>query len=214
MGDRASDPLPPQHALAYGARVSEYAAFNDDRAFAVPLLDRLGALLHPGAVVVDLGCGPGWETEALQRRGFQAIGLDVTSEFVALAARGHPATGYVVGEFGALPFGDRVLDGAWACSSLVHVPWSGIDQALAEIARVLRPGGVFFASMQAGSTEGLNASRTFPDALFHYAYYEPEEWHARLTGAGFVVDWLNYHDAAPEHCNPGAHGWIESVARV
>jgi len=208
------DSLPRQHAVAYGAKVGEYADFNRDRSFAEPLLDRLGALLRHGATVADLGCGPGWETEALERRGYRVIGLDVTPEFLALAAREHPATGYLVGEFCALPFGDDVLDGAWACSSLVHVPWAHIDEALAEIARVLRPGGAFFASMQAGSTEGLLASRTFPGERFHYAYYAPEDWRARLERAGFVVDWLNYHEAAPEHCNPGAHGWIESVARV
>lgn len=206
--------LPTQHAAAYGSAVSEYAKFNHDRSFAEPLLDRLAAVLRPGAVVVDLGCGPGWETEALERRGFRAVGLDVTPEFLAFAVREHPAHGYLVGEFCALPFGDRHFDGAWACSSLVHVPWSHIDKALAEIGRVLRPGGAFFASMQAGSAEGLNASRTFPGKRFHYAYYEPEDWRARLERAGFIVDWLNYHEASPEHCNPGAHGWIESVARV
>lgn len=172
--------LPGQHAAAYGAKVGEYAAFNRDRGFAEPLLDRLGASLHPGATVADLGCGPGWETEALESRGYRAIGLDVTPQFLVLAAREHPASGYLVGEFGALPFGDGVLDGVWACSSLVHVPWARIDDALAEIARVLRPGGAFFASMQAGSTEGLVASRTFPGERFHYANYEPDDWRVRL----------------------------------
>jgi ubiquinone/menaquinone biosynthesis C-methylase UbiE len=197
----------------YGADIGQYAAFNRDRSFAEPLLDRLCASLPAGGAVADLGCGPGWETEALERRGFRAIGVDVTLEFVAFALREHPAFGYLVGEFLALPFSDHALDGVWACSSLVHVPWARIDEALAEIARILRAGGTFFASMQAGSTEGLVASLTSPGKRLHYAYYHPKDWRSRLERAGFTVDWLNYHEAS-EHCNPGAHGWIETVART
>lgn len=199
-------------ARAYTGDVPEYARINDDRSFAEPLLDRLVKHLPAGATVADLGCGPGWETEALADRGFRAVGVDVTPDFLAFAAREHPAGGYVAGDFLALPFRSGVLDGAWACSSLVHVPWRDIDAALAEIARVLRPGGAFFASMQAGSVEGPLASRTFPDKTFHYAYYEPDDWRVRLTRAGFEVTWFNTHEEAPEHCNPGAHGWIESLA--
>jgi ubiquinone/menaquinone biosynthesis C-methylase UbiE len=204
--------LARRHALTYGEDVEQYAAVNEDRSFADPLLDRLGSLLSPGAIVADLGCGPGWEAESFERRGFRAIGVDLTPEFLAFASRAHPASGYLAGDFLALPFGGGALDGAWACSSLVHVPWAEIDTALLEVARILRPGGAFLATMQAGSKEGPTASRTFPGKAFHYAYYKPGDWHARLERAGFAIDWLNYHEAAAEHCNPGAHGWIESLA--
>jgi SAM-dependent methyltransferase len=198
----------------YGADIDQYAAFNKDRSFAEPLLDRLCASLPADAIIADLGCGPGWETEALERRGFRAIGVDVTIEFLSFAVREHPAFGYLVGEFLALPFRDRALDGVWACSSLVHVPRALIDEALAEIARTLRTGGAFLASMQAGSTEELVASLASPGKRLHYAYYHPDDWRSRLERVGFTVDWLNYHEEASVHCSPGAHGWIESVARI
>lgn len=67
--------------------------------------------------------------------------------------------------------------------------------------------------MQAGTTEGAVSSQSIPGMQLHYAYYEPDEWHHRLARAGFVVDDLRFHGNAPEHCNPGAHGWIETVAR-
>lgn len=198
-------------ARAYRDDVPQYAAINADRSFAEPLLDRLVARLPVGGTVVDLGCGPGWETESLERRGLHAVGVDVTTEFLGFAARAHPAD-YLAADFLHLPFGGAVVDGAWACSSLVHVPWSFIDEALREVRRILRPGGSFFASMQAGSVEGSLASSTFPGKRFHYAYYEPYDWRARLEAAGFTVAWENYHEAAAEHCNPGAHGWIETIA--
>src|SRR3546814_17129778 len=68
--------------------------------------------------------------------------------------------------------------------------------------------------MQAGSVEGALGSRTFPGETFHYAYYEPPEWRMRLTRAGFEVLDANYHESGADHCNPGAHGWIETLAVV
>ena len=162
-------------ARAYHGHAPEYAAINDDRSFAEPLLDALASHLPRAGIVADLGCGPGWETEALARRGLRAVGVDVTPDFLAFAARAHPAAGYVRGDFLALPFPGGALDGAWACSSLVHLSWARIDAALREIRRVLRPGGAFFASMQAGLIEGELPSATFPGERFHYAYYEPDD---------------------------------------
>lgn len=173
-----SEPVAVAIAHAYRDHVDEYAQVNADRSFATPLLDRLAELVPGGGVVGDLGCGPGWETGALASRGFRAVGLDVTPAFLAHAARSHPATGYLAGDFLTLPFRDGTLDGAWACSSLVHVPWLSIGSALAEVARVLRNGGAFLSTMQAGSVEGPLGSRTFPGKLFHYAYYEPDDWRA------------------------------------
>ncbi len=195
---------------AYAGDAAAYAAFNADRSFAEPLLDLLAAALPPGGAVVDLGCGPGWETAALARRGLRALGLDLTRDFVAFAAREHPAAGCVQGDFLALPFADGALDGAWACSSLVHLPSARVDDALAEIRRVLRPGGAFFASMQAGATEGEIPSVSFPGKRYHYAFYDPADWRARLERAGFAVLSWNEH---PGTTNPGATGWIESLVR-
>lgn len=197
-------------ARSYARHIDDYVEVTADRTFAGPLLNALSALLPPAATVVDLGCGPGWETGALEDRGFRAIGLDVTRSFLVQASGAHVASGYVVGDFLALPFADGAVDGTWASSSLVHLPWARIDSALREIARVLRSGGVFFASMQSGTVELLRESDGMPGAMFHYAYYQIEDWQKRLEAAGFEVLSLNQHGAGIDA--PGRHGWIESLA--
>jgi hypothetical protein len=68
--------------------------------------------------------------------------------------------------------------------------------------------------MQAGTTEGLVASQSLAGKRLHYAYYQPEDWRARLEIAGFAVDSVDYRVTSSEHCNPGATGWIESLARL
>jgi ubiquinone/menaquinone biosynthesis C-methylase UbiE len=207
-----SDPI-ADIGRAYATHVTEYEAANPDRSFAEPMLRWLVEGLTPGARVIDLGCGPGWEVRRLGELGFSALGLDVTVPFLGRARSLDLSWGYLAGDFRALPVRDESCDGAFSSSSYVHVSWADIDDALGEVARILRPGGLFVASVQAGSSEGPVSSRSVPGMLLHYAYYEPDEWRRRLEAAGMVVEELRYHASAPEHCNPGAHGWIETLAR-
>jgi ubiquinone/menaquinone biosynthesis C-methylase UbiE len=97
-------------------------------------------------VVVDVGCGDGALVRHLARRGARAIGVEIGSEPLA-RARAHPPVGaerYEHGGAQALPLDDRSADVVVFANSLHHVPTELLDTALAEAARVLRPGGVLY----------------------------------------------------------------------
>ena len=72
---------------AYEADHERYAAVNADRSSVAPMLEALAAGLEPGDLVVDLGCGPGWETGALTDRGFRVVAFDITAEMLRVTAR-------------------------------------------------------------------------------------------------------------------------------
>lgn len=95
-----------------------------------------------GATIVDLGCGPGFYTEAFRARGAEVIPVDNDPAELALA--GEPPAGAVLADAGALPLPDGAVDGAFCSNLLEHTP----DPAsvLAEIERVLRPGGWAYIS--------------------------------------------------------------------
>ena len=88
--------------------------------------------------VLEVGCGPGEAAERLGRElGVEVVALDLSEHMVRLArGRGVDAR---VGDVQSLPFGNEKFDCVLAAWMLYHVP--DIDRALAEIARVLRPGG-------------------------------------------------------------------------
>jgi SAM-dependent methyltransferase len=90
------------------------------------------------ARVLDVGCGTGDFSERLQRQlAVDLVALDLSPRMVDLArARGLNA---MKGEVQALPFADEEFDCVLANRVLYHVP--DLDKGLAEIARVLRPGG-------------------------------------------------------------------------
>jgi 2-polyprenyl-6-hydroxyphenyl methylase/3-demethylubiquinone-9 3-methyltransferase len=97
-----------------------------------------------GARVLDVGCGAGFLSNYLAREGFEVSGIDASQASLDVAAR-HDATGnvrYLFGDALALPFADASFDAVCAMDFLEHV--EAPAAVVTEIARVLRPGGVFF----------------------------------------------------------------------
>ncbi len=94
--------------------------------------------------VLDIGCGGGFLSNYLAKAGFTVTGLDAAAESLAIAQR-HDSTGracYVLGDAYRLPYVDGTLQAACAMDFLEHVDEPG--RVLAEAARILQPGGLFF----------------------------------------------------------------------
>lgn len=101
---------------------------------------------RPLRTALDVGCGGGILSEDVARLGLNVTGVDPSARSIA-AAREHAvvsglAIDYRVASGEALPFGDAAFDVVLCCDVLEHV--DAIGPVLAEIARVLRPGGLFF----------------------------------------------------------------------
>jgi SAM-dependent methyltransferase/predicted O-methyltransferase YrrM len=95
-----------------------------------------------GTVVGDLGCGPGWYTEAFRARG--AVVLPVEGSLDELLGGGTPPPGAVIGDAARLPVPDGSLDGVFCSNMLEHTPDPGA--VIREMARVVRPGGWAYLS--------------------------------------------------------------------
>jgi len=97
---------------------------------------------QPADAVVDIGCGPGFYVAALAEQAASVTGIDPSAAMLAMAARkteGHSNVTLREGEASALPFGEASLDRALSVQVFEYI--ADIPAALAEIHRVLRPGG-------------------------------------------------------------------------
>jgi ubiquinone/menaquinone biosynthesis C-methylase UbiE len=106
------------------------------------LVDLAG--VGPGDRVLDVGSGPGLFLEAAAARGAMAVGVDPSARMRRLALRRvpdglRPRITVVEGSAEHLPLEDGAATVAWAVASLHH--WSDPDAGLAEVRRVLAPGG-------------------------------------------------------------------------
>lgn len=150
-----------------------------------------------GKAVLDLGCAGGFMAEALDDRGARVTGIDPAARAIAAAQAHAAATArpirYDVGRGEALPYADGAFDAVVCVDVLEHV--ADLDRVCAEVARVLRPGGLFlfdtinrnplarFAVItMAEDVLGLLPKGTHDPAKF----IRPAELRAALAGAGLA----------------------------
>jgi ubiquinone/menaquinone biosynthesis C-methylase UbiE len=168
-------------------------------------MSRFARSLPPAGRVLDLGCGPGRDTAWLAEQGFTALGLDASAGMVDEARRRvtDAGTAFVRGDLVSLPFGARSADGAWVCASLLHLDPADALQALAEVRRVLRPGGALFAGVQQGEGDAIKRSDA---GNRHFTYWSPVEFAAAVSAAGFEVETVSSDRA-------GDVRWVQVHAR-
>lgn len=148
----------------------------------------------PGARVLDVGCGNGAPALQLaQAREVEVLGISVSERQVARGNEGAQAAGLAdrvsFEQIDAmhLPFPDASFDHAWALESMLHMPDKG--QVLAEMARVVRPGGrVVLADMTFQELAPEQQSEvTVSDHTVYAALATLEEYEKHISAAGLVT---------------------------
>jgi len=115
--------------------------------------------LRPGSKVLDAGCGSGRDSLFFKNQGFQVTAFDASKEMVKLASE------LLDQKVLLMSFEDLSLteqyDGIWACASLLHVEKAKLSRVVAELAKHLKDGGVFYISFKYGREEYWKEGRFF-----------------------------------------------------
>jgi SAM-dependent methyltransferase len=149
------------------------------------LLSRLAMEVGDRGEVCDLGCGPGQTTAYLHDCEVDVCGLDISSEQLREATRLHPGVAFEQGDMLGLPRADGTVAGVVAFYAIVHFSPLQLRRALAEMYRVLRPGGRLLLAFHAG--EGAVHVEEFlgRPLTLDFAYFRPAAIADELAGAGF-----------------------------
>jgi len=182
--------------------ITRLLSFGGDQRWKARLV-RIAAPL-PGLHALDLASGTGDIALALAARGCRVTALDITHRMLELARAkpGAGAIGCVTGDMMALPFPAASFDLITTGYGIRNVP--RIETAIAEIGRVLEPGGLLL------SLDFNRPSNTVVRSVY-LAY---------LTAFGSALGWLLHRDPdtyryIPESIRryPGAHGVAALLAR-
>jgi SAM-dependent methyltransferase len=129
--------------------------------------------------ILDLGCGPGRDLHYFRALGHDAVGLDGSKQFVAMA-RAYSGCEVVHQDFLAMELPKSRFDGVFANASLFHVPSQELPRVLLELSETLKPGGVLFCSNPRGNNEeGLRGDR-------YSCFFDLDTWRHYVRGAGFI----------------------------
>lgn len=117
--------------------------------------------LDPSQVVLDVGCGPGAAVRAAATHVGRAVGVDRSEAMIEIARRRSRSVGnveFTVGSAERLPFADGSFDRVWTIHSFHH--WERPAEGLAEMHRVLRPGGMLLIiESDSRGSHGLDQAR-------------------------------------------------------
>lgn len=148
-------------------------------------LDRIERLLPGKGRLLDYGCGPGYFHEQAALRGFEAHGCDL-GEWTQAAAKKRGVENLHVGRLQDLPFPDGYFDVVHSAQVLEHLPRPQAD--LAELYRLLRPGGLLYVDVPNYRTLPIMLGRD--DFMLnlppqHLNYFTPATLRSLLKRAGF-----------------------------
>jgi len=157
------------------------------------LADAFLAHLPERSRLLDVGCGPGQYTRHFWSRGHTAVGIDISQRTAAGARARCGRSMFARMTMMALGFPDAAFDGVWACASVPHIPSGSVGSALAELHRVLAPGGTLFVNVPLGLGARVETPADFAQegtyGRFFQRYSDAEDFLAVLRSTGFdVVD--------------------------
>lgn len=180
--------------------------------------DRFVREVGVGAAVLDYGCGRGRLCGELAQRGFHDLtGVDYSAEMIDAAKQDHPQLDFSVVDGEALPFANGRFDAVLLFAVLTCIASSAAQRSLvAEVRRVLRPGGLLLVSDYPLQTDTRNLVRY--DAYAHEssdseAYgtfrlpdgglvrHHRREWFSRLLADWNIVQEVEF-DATTMNGNP------------
>jgi SAM-dependent methyltransferase len=162
------------------------------------LLDRFAERVQGLGPVCDLGCGPGHVARYLHERGVQVTGLDLSAVMVEQARRRNPGMEFRQGNMLSLDIEDGAWGGIAAFYSIIHVPRREIAVALAEMRRVLRPGGLLLVAFHVGD-ETVHLDEWWGQRVsLDFRFFRPEEMAGSLRAAGFEVEEIVEREPYPD----------------
>ncbi len=142
-----------------------------------------------GKKILDAGCGDAYYVDEFIKRGLEYTGIDLSQKMIDICRKAHPALTFKQMSFRSLHFNDETFDGVWCCCVFLHEPKRNMPAVLAELRRVLKPGGllsVVIPYTEYGD-ESVATLKTNEQLELLWTHWELGSFLIELEKAGFIV---------------------------
>ncbi|KJK45436.1 methyltransferase type 11 [Lentzea aerocolonigenes] len=159
-------------------------------------LDDFDSRLNDNARILELGCGAGVPVTKKLAERHDVLGVDLSRQQLDLARANVPGARFEKADMTKLGFPDGTFDGIAAFYSILHVPRAEQPGLIAKIARWLKPGGFFLASLGVGTPD---LTETWLGVEMFFGSNTPAENRA-LLGEHFEIitdDLVTMHEPDP-----------------
>lgn len=159
--------------------------------------------VRPGGKILDAGCGSGRDALAFRQAGYQVDAFDASEEICRLASEnlGFPVRCLRFQELE----GEAEYDGIWACASLLHVPGDELPNVIQRLKKLLKPGGILYASFKKGEGDRSKGGRYFQDMT-------EEKLKDLFETAGLIV--LESYESADVREDRKEEKWVNGICSV
>jgi SAM-dependent methyltransferase len=162
------------------------------------LLDRFAASVRDLGPACDMGCGPGHIARYLQDHGVEVCGVDLSPAMVERARRLTPGVEFRQGDMMTLDEADGAWAGIAAFYSIIHIPRGDMVQALRELWRVLRSGGILLLAFHIGD-DSIHLEEWWGQKVcVDFFFFRSDEVATYLREAGFDIEEIIEREPYPD----------------
>lgn len=174
--------------LGYERAAEAYLADRRQEAPDVAALKQLTSRLAAGALVLDAGCGAGMPIAHRLSQAYRVIGVDFSERQLSLAARHVPTAALACQDLTRLGLAAASFDAICSYYAIIHIPRAEHAGILADLYRLLRPGGLAFLCLGAADLDD-DFDDDFYGAHMYWSHYDAPANLELLRQAGFDVVW-------------------------
>lgn len=169
------------------------------------------SFLHPGSLVLDVGCGAGVKSKYLIKKELKVVGIDLSEKMIEIAKKEAPDAKFLVADITEPLDFDQKFDGIFAQAVLLHIPKKDIKKVISNLVSLLKPKGYLYIAVK-GLRVGQNEEQIIKENDYGYEYerffsfYSPEEL------SGYIKE-LGMNNVYDEIISVGNTDWIQVIAQ-
>ena len=118
-------------------------------------IDEFLKLVFPGGFILDVGCGPGTDSDYMQSKGYKVIGIDFSDKMISLAEQKNSKIDFKKEDIREISFPPDSFDGLLVSFSIIHLPKKDLQKVIRSFHSILKSKGIIYISIQEGESKEI-----------------------------------------------------------